>query len=302
MTLNSFCLAALACVGLAAMPAAAAPLKLADYMALRGPEPTARIAYGPAPSQYVELFQPDGPGPFPVVILVHGGCWQKAFDGIPQMRDMAGALSRQGVAVWSVEYRRLDEPGGGYPGLYEDVIAALDKLGEIAPSHRLDLGRVAAVGHSAGGHLVQWIAGRDRIPKSSPLHRSHFLRVKQIIALGSLGDLRGHDAELKQACGVELPALTGAPNASRPDVYLDTSPAEMIPNGSRTVLINGALDTIAPPEAAKAYAAKARRAGDDVEVLILPDASHFDEVATASPAWRLILPKIRKALGLRPTP
>lgn len=109
--------------------ATAAPMKLADYLALSGPAPTARIAYGSAPSQFAELFRPAGDGPFPVVVLVHGGCWTIKFGGIEQMRNLAGALAAQGIAVWNVEYRRVDEAGGGYPGTYQDINAALDQLG-----------------------------------------------------------------------------------------------------------------------------------------------------------------------------
>ncbi len=93
--------------------ASAAPMKLADYMALSGPAPSATFAYGSAPSQYAELFRPAGAGPFPVAVLVHGGCWTVEYGGITQLRNLAGALAAQGIAVWNVEYRRADEAGGG---------------------------------------------------------------------------------------------------------------------------------------------------------------------------------------------
>src|ERR1700735_4073457 len=131
----------------------AEPMTLHDYLALKGPPPSAHIAYGSAPSQYVELFKPSGDGPFPVVVLVHGGCWIKEFAGIVQMRNVAGALAAQGIAVWNVEYRRVDDPGGGYPGTFQDMIAAFDLLMATAAEHHLDTARVAAMGHSAGGHL-----------------------------------------------------------------------------------------------------------------------------------------------------
>jgi acetyl esterase/lipase len=83
-------------------------------------------------------------------------------------------------------------------------------------------------------------------------------------------------------------------------VFSDTNAAELVPNGSRTVLITGELDTISPPRAAHAYAARVSAAGDQAEVLILPNASHYDEIAATSPAWKLILPVIERALGLAP--
>jgi len=279
---------------------AAKPMTFEDYMALDGPAPHVHLAYGSAPSQYAELFVPPGRGPFPVVFLVHGGCWLKEYQGITQMRNLAGALMAQGIATWNVEYRRVDEEGGGYPGTYQDVAAALDLLIADAAAHHLDTQRLVAMGHSAGGHLVQWLAGRTVLPRSSPLYRAHAFPVKQVIALGSLGDLRRLADSLKSTCGIEAAQLVGLPSAGRPDVYSDTSPAELMPNGSTTVLINGALDTISPPQNAADYAARALQAGDKVSTLMLPQASHYDEVAASSPAWTLILPVIRSALGLAP--
>ena len=278
--------------------AAAAPMTLADYMALSGPAPTATIAYGSAPSQYAELFRPAGKGPFPVVVLVHGGCWTVEYGGIKQMRNVAGALSARGIAVWNVEYRRVEE-GGGYPGTYLDMHAALDKLAAVAPAHGLDTRRIVAMGHSAGGQLVQWIAGRARIPAGSPLYHPSPLPVRHIISLGGLADLRNESALIQNSCGRSTEQLAGLPSATRPDVFADTNAAELIPNGSTTFLITGELDTVSPPRAAYAYAARAQAAGDQAQVIVLPNASHYDEIAASSPAWKLILPVIERALGVK---
>ena len=283
-----------------AATAHAAPMKLDDYLALRGPAPTAKLAYGPAPSQFAELFVPSGAGPFPVAVLVHGGCWNSKFGGIVQFRNMAGALAARGIAVWNVEYRRIDEPGGGYPGMYLDMHAALDLLKAQAPAHKLDLSRITAVGHSAGGQLVQWMAGRTRIPAGSPLHQANPLRVDRIVSLGGLADLRHEAALIKSSCDRDITQLAGTPSAARPDVLADTNAADLMPNGSRTWLVTGALDTISPPRVAHDYAARANAAGDKAEVVILPEASHYDEVATTSPAWPQVLGVIEQALGLGP--
>lgn len=285
--------------------AVAAPMKLADYMALSGPAPTAHVAYGSAPSQYAELFLPEGKGPFPVAVLVHGGCWTKEFGGITQLRNMAGALAGRGIAVWNVEYRRVDEPGGGYPGTYLDMNAAMDALGQEARKHPLDLERLVAVGHSAGGQLVQWLGARPRIPASSPLYktRESLMRVpvRQVISLGGLADLRREKDLLKSSCDREIVELAGLPSATRPDVFSDTNAGDLMPNGSRTILITGELDTISPPRVAHDFAARARAAGDAAEVVILPGASHYDEVAASSPSWPLVLKEIEKALRLQAT-
>jgi acetyl esterase/lipase len=295
-----FVLAA-ACAGASA--AAPAPMTLADYMALKGPAPSATFAYGSAPSQYAELFLPNGQGPFPVAVLVHGGCWTKEFGGIAQLRNVAGALAARGIAAWNVEYRRVDEPGGGYPGTYQDMNAALATLAQQAGRYPLDLGRLVAVGHSAGGQLVQWMAGRPRIPAGSPLYSSLYsqadsLQVRRVVSLGGLADLRREQALIKSSCGREIGQLTGAPGDRRSDVFADTNAGDLLPNGSRTILVTGELDRISPPRVAHDFAARARAAGDAAEVVILPGASHYDEVAASSPSWPLVLEAIESALAV----
>ncbi|MCS0612727.1 alpha/beta hydrolase [Massilia kyonggiensis] len=291
-------LAALALTLAMTSTAHAAPMTLDDYLALSGPAPAATLRYGAAPSQYAELFLPSGTGPFPVAVLVHGGCWTKEFGGITQLRNMAGALAARGIAVWNVEYRRVDEAGGGYPGTYQDMNAALDLLARTARERPLDLGRLVAVGHSAGGQLVQWLAARPRIPATSPLYRKDAVPVRQVVSLGGLADLRREAALLKTSCGREIVELAGKPSADRPDVFSDTNAGDLMPNGSRTILVTGELDTISLPRVAHDFAARARAAGDRAEVVILPGASHYDEVAATSAAWPRVLRAIESALGL----
>ncbi|NVM75713.1 acetyl esterase/lipase [Duganella sp. SG902] len=276
--------------------AAAAPMTLQDYLALSGPAPTRHVAYGVAPSQFAELFQPVGAGPFPVAVIIHGGCWTREFGGITQMRDMAGALARQGVAVWNVEYRRHDEAGGGYPGMYHDVATAIDRLRALAGEHRLDLSRIVLIGHSAGGHLAQWAGARARLPRASPLYVADPLPVPVVISLGGLADLRNEQALIKSSCGRDMAQLAGVASAARPDIFSDTSPAELLPAGVRTVLIHGEHDDISPPRVGHDYARRARAAGDAAEVVLLPGGSHYDEVAASSPSWPIVWAEIRKAL------
>jgi acetyl esterase/lipase len=288
---------AAACL-VAAMAASARPMDLNDYLALRGPDPTVRIVYGDSPSQFAELFVPQGSGPFPVAVLVHGGCWTAKFGGIVQMRNMAGALVAHGIAVWSVEYRRLDEEGGGYPGTYLDMNAATDKLASVAGRYHLDLSRMVAVGHSAGGQLVQWMAGRGRIAPSSPLHQENPLPIRHVVSLGGLADLRHEGDLIRTSCEVDVGQLTGRASKERPDVFSDTNAADLMPNGSSTVLLTGELDNISPPRVAHDYAGRARAAGDRASSEILPGASHYDEVAATSSSWERVFAVIRQALGM----
>jgi acetyl esterase/lipase len=293
-------MAAAAAGSVGAAAANAAPMTLQDYLALGGPAPQHHFTYGGAPSQFAELFLPAGAGPFPLVVLIHGGCWTVEFGGITQMHNMAGDLIRQGIAVWNVEYRRVDEAGGGYPGTYHDVAVAMDMLRGVAGEHQLDLGRVVLVGHSAGGHLAQWAASRARLPAASPLHVADPLPVGQVISLGGLADLRHEEQLIKTSCDRDMVQLTGLPSAARPDVFADTSPGEMLPAGVRTVLIHGEFDTVSPLRAGQDYARRAQAAGDAAEVIVLPGGSHYDEVAATSPSWRIVSAEIRKALGMAP--
>lgn len=298
---HSLCAAAgAAAVGASAAPADAIvtrPLDLAGYLALKGPAPDKRIMYGSAPSQFVELFKPAGPGPHPVVVLIHGGCWTVQFGGIEQMRNMAGALAQQGIAVWNVEYRRYDEEGGGYPGMYQDVATAVDLLKHEAKASALDLSRIVAVGHSAGGHLAQWAVSRHKLPEWSPAWAPQPLPVKTVISLGGLADLRNEAALIRRTCDRETAEIAGTPSAQRPDVFADTSPAELLPAGVRTILIHGEHDDISPAVTGENYARRARAAGDPAEVLVLPGGSHYDEVSADSKAWAIVNAQINQALG-----
>src|SRR6478752_1234869 len=127
--------------------------------------PGERIPYGKGTLQFGDLRVPDGPGSHPVAILVHGGCWSAKLGQLPEaatsldlLRPLAAALVQNGIATWNVEYRRLGNDGGGWPGTYEDLANATDFIRELAPKHHLDLQRIVLVGHSSGGHLALWLA------------------------------------------------------------------------------------------------------------------------------------------------
>ncbi|NKE62424.1 alpha/beta hydrolase, partial [Lentzea sp. PSKA42] len=144
-----------------------------------------KISYGTEPSQFGELHLPEGDGPFPVVVMIHGGWWAAMWDATavqPLVHDLVG----QGYAVWSIEYRRVGEPGAGWPGTFEDVAKAVDVVADLdAP---LDLNRVAVVGHSAGGHLATWIAHRSALPDGVPGARPG-IRLAGVVSLAGALDL-----------------------------------------------------------------------------------------------------------------
>ena len=117
-----------------------------------------RLTYGSTPLEFGELRLPKTPGPHPVAVLIHGGCWvdrlpgrDPRITGFEPLRPFAAALTAAGVATWNIEYRRAGHRGGGWPGTFQDVASATDFLRKLAPKHDLDLTRVVLVGHSAGG-------------------------------------------------------------------------------------------------------------------------------------------------------
>ena len=138
-----------------------------DLQALPAEVPDHRVHYGKDSSQYGELRLPKGKGPHPVVVLIHGGCFKAAYATPRDLAPMGDALKVDGIATWNIEYRRLGQPGGGWPGTYLDAGHAVDELRGLAGRHSLDLGRVVLLGHSAGGHLAMWAAARPRVPRAA---------------------------------------------------------------------------------------------------------------------------------------
>src|SRR5437899_10402808 len=273
---------------LAAGAAQAEPATLDDYMRQARHAADATIHYGPAPSQVAELFLPMGkPSPEPVVVLLHGGCFLEEFDRFPQTSALAADRAERGYAVWSVEYRKLGETGAGYPGTFQDVATALDRLRGEAPKHHLDLSRVVAVGHSAGGHLALWAASRGKLQPASPLHTADPLPIGAVISLAGLGDLKGQGKVFGLPCGADtIDRLIDT--AGRKAPYADTSPAELLPTGAKVVMAHGVFDSVMPPYTGRDYAQKVRKAGDRAEVAIIPDAGHFDLVIPTTAAWKVI--------------
>lgn len=263
------------------------PARPADY----------RIAYGQQPSQFGELRLPNRAGPHPVVVLVHGGCWKSEYATLRDLAALADALTDAGFATWSIEYRRLGEPGGGWPGTYRDVAAGIDHLRTLAAPHRLDLSRVAVLGHSAGGHLAHWSAARHRLPGTSPLHSADPLPLRGIINMAGRPDMAsGIDAYEAMCRGPVIRDLLGGMPASVPERYRDSSPMALLPLGTPQILLWGDQEDFVPAAEVQAFAAAARRAGDPVELITIPATGHFETANPRSPAWRHVLGAVRRLL------
>ncbi len=273
----------------------AATMQWPDLLDRPRPAADRRIAYGRDPLQHVDLWLPAGAAPHPVVLMVHGGCWQTDIADASIMNYIADALRARGIAVWNIEYRGVDRPGGGYPGTFLDVAAAADALGKSGPALGLKVDRVVAFGHSAGGHLALWLAARPKIAATSPLHVGHPLPIGTAISIGGLPDLEAATTPPGDTCGADaVHKLTG----DRPNRYADTSPVALLPFATPQVLVNATRDPIAPPAFAEAYAAKARAKGLTVRRVTVPDEGHVELIAPGSAAWTAELAEIERALGL----
>jgi acetyl esterase/lipase len=274
-----------------------------DLQALPSSPADRRIAYGEDSSNYGELRLPSGPGPHPVVVLIHGGCFKAAYATSRDLAPMADALKADGIATWNVEYRRLGQPGGGWPNTYLDVGRAVDQLRTIAGPSRLDLGRVVLVGHSAGGHLAMWAAGRARVAAGSAVHMQRPLPARGVVDLAGPLDLSAHRTEYEGLCrDTVITTLLGGSPESVPRRYAEASPIKLLPLGVPQVLVIGEHEEFVPRPLVEAYAQAATRAGDSVRVIVVPGAGHFELASPRSGAWARVRSAIHALLDARLPP
>ncbi|MBO0794460.1 MAG: alpha/beta hydrolase, partial [Ktedonobacteraceae bacterium] len=204
-----------------------------------------RLSYGPNPLHFADLYVPADTGPHPVAILIHGGFWQNPYK-LTLMDKLGRNLATRGIAAWNIEYRRIGDDGGGWPGTLQDVAAASDRLGAIASMYALDMQRVISVGHSAGGHLALWLAARFRLAPGSDLapHPDKATRIRGAVSLAGVTDLaQAWHLKLGQEATDEL--LGGGPQQV-PERYATASPAELLPLSIPQVLIHGTEDDRVP--------------------------------------------------------
>jgi len=221
------------------------------------------LAYGDEPLQFGDLRLPGGNGPFPLAVVLHGGYWRATYNLI-HAGHMCVALAEAGLATWNVEYRRVGDVGGGWPGTGEDVARAVAFLGELP----LERGATVLVGHSAGGQLALWLAKDTRLP---------------VVALAPVSDLRD---------SVERNGPEGAPaQFVRPEHYAEASPLERLPLGVPQVLIHGTKDESVPYAMSERYA---EAAGGEAELVTLEGAGHFEPIDPLADEWPQTLAAITR--------
>ncbi len=237
-------------------------------MTLPAPPYDHKIAYGGGEFQFGYLRLPKSEGPHPVAIVVHGGFWRAAFD-LEHSGHMCAALTRAGIATWSLEYRRIGQPGGGWPGTCEDVLQGASHLKQLAAQFPLNAARAVAIGHSAGGHLALWLGTR--------------MRLRGIVSLAGVADLR-RAWELKLSNTVVADFMGGQPGPE----YEKASPIERVPLGAPSRLVHGDHDDIVPLEISQRFVAAAVKAGDDSKLVTLPGADHFALIDPRSAEWPVV--------------
>lgn len=258
---------------------------VSDLLALPPAEADLISPYGRAPQQFGQLRLPQGKGPHPVVILIHGGCWLSEYD-LRHISPLAAAITELGFATWSLEYRRIGDPGGGWPGTFLDIADGVDHVRTLSENHALDIDQVLAIGHSAGGHLALWAAARDKLPEDSSLFRPDPLPVQGVIALAGVTDLGR--LEFQKGCGDAAVRLMGGPPEKEPLRYAQGSPIELLPIHVPQILIQGDRDPVISLDGARAYHAAARAKGDSCRLVVLEGAGHYGLVIPSSPAWKAV--------------
>jgi acetyl esterase/lipase len=227
-----------------------------------------RHRYGSHRWARADLYVPEGSGPFPVAVVLHGGYWRARYSK-RLMKAACVDLSRRGVAAWNVEYRRLGRgQGGGWPATFDDVAAAIDHLALLGDA-RLDLDSVTAVGHSAGGQLALWSASRadPRVP------------VRRVVAQAAVCNLT--------VAGEPAWKFLGGTPEQVPERFDFADPMRLVPLGVPTFLVHGAEDETVPVQRSREYAVAARAAGDDVSLVEPVPGGHRVHPDPRSEAWRV---------------
>jgi acetyl esterase/lipase len=253
-----------------------------DILTLPPPAADARLTYGTDPNQFGDLRLPKSKGPFPVVMNIHGGYWRAKYD-LAHAGHLCAALTARNLATWNVEYRRVGNPGGGWPATFEDIRTAYRFLPQIAQRYGLDPAKTLVMGHSAGGQLALCLAG-------------HEPSLKNVVSLAGVVDLQqAWELHLSNNAVVEF--LGGTPK-DVPEHYREADPMQIkIPQATQW-LIHGAADAVVPPPFSRNYTEAKKKRGEDVHYLEISTAGHFELIDPHSTAWPRVESTVLHLLGL----
>jgi acetyl esterase/lipase len=255
-----------------------------DILSLAPPPADQRFAYGSDPNQFIDLRLPSKPktDAFPLVINIHGGFWRAKYT-LNHAGHLCAALTAKGVATANVEYRRVGNEGGAWPGTFADIRSAHQALRQRAASFRLDPNRIMVMGHSAGGQLALCLA-------------AHEPSVKAVVSLAGVVDLRrAYELHLSNDAVVEF--LRGTPSEV-PRHYREADPMQLAIPKAHQVLIHGSADETVPPEFSRDYvtAKQKRSPKEDVRLLEIAAADHLALIDPRSNAWKYVEDTILKLI------
>ena len=251
-----------------------------EFFFLTPPLADARLTYGPDENQFVDLRLPKAKGPHPLAIGIHGGFWRAKYD-LQYFGHLCAALAAKGIATANLEYRRVGNAGGGWPGTFADIRSAYQFLVQSASQHSFDPHRVMAIGHSAGGQLALCLAAHEK-------------GMKGVVSLAGVVDLQqAYALHLSNDAVVEF--LGGTP-AEIGDHYREADPMKLA-IASRQRLVHGAKDDIVPPIFSRDYVSAKRKMKEDARLVEIADAGHFDVVDPRSKAWKVVETTVMEAAG-----
>ncbi len=251
-----------------------------SILELAPPKADQRIRYGSDPLHFADLRFPTGKKPWPLVINIHGGYWRAAYD-LAHAGHFCAGLTKAGFATCNVEYRRVGNPGGGWPGTFEDIRNAYAYLRQHAGELGLDHERIVVTGHSAGGQLALCLAG-------------HEPTLTRVVPLAGVLDLqRAYDLHLSHDAVVEF--LHGTPEQV-PEHYREASPMNLKVTAHQAV-IAGTSDDVVPPDFTSKYAARKKAAGENVELVEIPSVGHFELIDPRTEAFKIVLKTVQHLIA-----
>jgi acetyl esterase/lipase len=253
-----------------------------DILKLPPPPADARLAYGSDPNQFGEIRLPSEKGPFPVVMNLHGGFWRAQYD-LSHAGHLCAALSQKGFATWNVEYRRVGNAGGGWPGSFEDVRKAYRFIPQLGKRYNLESAKVLVMGHSAGGQLALCLA-------------THEPALTRVLALAGITDLT-QAWQLHLSDNAVVAFLGGTPSEV-PEHYREADPMlGTIPRATTQWLIHGARDEVVSSYFSRNYAEQKKGRDEDVHYLEISTAGHFDLIDPRSRAWPKVESTVLHMMG-----
>lgn len=253
-----------------------------------------RISYGEEPSQFGILRVPNREKSSPIIVTIHGGFWQEKYD-LEENTPLDEDLTLRGFATWNIEYRRVGEEGGGWPGTFNDVIDAVNHLKLLADNFKLDLSRIIILGHSAGGQLALWLAAQNKNHHIAEIDNMIQLSIRGVISLAGVNDLNKM-WEIHKERGDFSPVsnfLDGSPSEVS-DRYKFASPIELLPLKMKQIIIHGADDRHVPAILSADYYHKALEKDEDVHLTILPDVDHFQIIDPLSISWKSVIESLKQ--------